>query len=219
MAIRFLSFLLALSAIGCSTVNENIAYSRQIFEEPALISRGAEVYRLFWFAKRRHPVAIIVSRPRGKKAKIELKIADGFSTYNEGKLDEYYIDTITMNELRQFRRNFADFSSLVADDDQLVREETQSDNVEHEDTLIICAHASSYSVEIRNESLSHYISRIACADTFEADMQYVIPFVHLARSHFKQEMMTVHSFKNYSLFDETGPKEQIDDPKNIRTPQ
>lgn len=184
---------LILFVAGCSSHNPKVIYSQKMFEEPRISQRSGEVYRLFWAAKRQHPIAIIISDPLGSGPKIELKSTNGYATYTEGKLNNHFERQISLNEFRDFQERFQGFSDLISDDDRDITGPNDGD------TILICIHASSYSVEIKSRDFSHYISRSACADSFEVDMNYVVPFISMAHAYFEEELSSLVRFADYPV--------------------
>lgn len=191
-----IGFLCCVLVSACATSNERISYNRSLFQEPPVSMRGTEVYRLFWLASRRTPIAVIVSNRTGVGPMIELKTTDGHSTYRDGELNKNYRQAVSLTDLREFRQSFDGFSVSIPDDDYSILKPRKSDGG---DVLVVCVHASSYSIEVKNPRLSHYISRSSCQDSFEADMKFVAPFIALADKHFNDELSNLFNFENYPL--------------------
>ncbi len=184
---------------GCSTHNPKVINSQKMFEEPSIARRSGEVYRLFWVANRQHPIAIILSDSVGSAPKIELKSNDGYATYTRGTLDKHVEENISLKEFQDFQMEFEGFSELISDDDRDVT------GPNDDDTILICLHASSYSIEIKSRTISHYISRSACADSFETDMEYVAPFMTIAHRYFEKELSSLVQFADYPVVQKSIP--------------
>jgi hypothetical protein len=191
-----------IALVSCATnYDDALDVVRHEFREPKISRKGVEAYRLFWSAKRSHPLAISVFKASNSKIFIELKTNSGFSTYTSGSLDKHKIATISEDEYIGFKNKFQKFSELISDDGGIVRAAMPGEAGD-DDTIIICSHSSGYVIEVKNSNYTHIISRNACNDLYGIDMSYVAPFIVIAHKYFPDELAIRYNFEYYPLLKE-----------------